>query len=237
MQIDIDYFGWPEKFTYMVEFNNAIFESLEPSREDLFIRRMNEAFPGFSGKVIPNMLGYPTGCVIVYRGILDNCTLDKLTERAEAFSYSTTDHADKNVIIFKPNNAPSGLPLESRYIHLSPVDSLDSTGIRCKSSGKFETYEPRIYLFPLSSLVDPHSPPDKMYAGLEKECTKIARLFNDTYLKKKVIEQREIYYMYLVDLPTAFQRYDDFSFDRLSVYILNNITPDKVAKIGVLENS
>jgi hypothetical protein len=76
-----------------------------------------------------------------------------------------------------------------------------------------------------------------MYDELEKECTKIARLFNDTYLKKKIIEQREIYYMYLVDLPTAFQRYDDFSFDRPSVYILNSITPDKVTKIGVLENS
>ena len=235
MQIDIDYIHWPSAITHQLEFNNAIFESLTPSTEDMFIKRMENAFPGFDKYVFPNIFGFPLGSIPVMYLITEKYPLDALKERADAFSYNTTVTGnERKLIMFKPNCAPANLQLDDKYVHVSPVDNLDVTGIRCKASGRFEEYSPRIFLRPLSSLIPPGIKQDKFYDAVTGSCLTMAHMFNEKYLARGIIDKRESYYVYLVELPETFPVYKDTSYDKPSVYVLNNIAADRVRKIGFL---
>lgn len=235
MQVDIDYLQWPDTLIHQVEFNNAIFESLSPSSEDIFIRRMENAFPGFTDKCLPNIFGGSIGCVPVFHDILDQYPLEDLEERANAFSYTTTVPEASKFVVFKPKHAPSDLPIEDKYIHISPVESLDIDGIRCKNSGRLEKYEPRIYLRPLSTMTDITETPAEMYSCLMRTCKTMATMFNVRYMKLGKIDAPESYYVYLVTLPNNYPRYKDPSYDKPSIYVENNIPASHVKKIGYLE--
>lgn len=232
MKSVIDYWHWPTSAIYEAEFGNFLVESLAPSSTDLFVRRMEDAFPGFSGYLITD-LPVAAGCVAVSKFILDRIPEEKLRERSDAFSYNMTRMS--SVLMFKPRMAPSGLPKDTFYVHLSPVDCLDINGIRCKASGRFEEYEPRIYLVPLYSLVDSSLPPDEQYTGLIGKCREIAGRFNDVYLGAGKISKAEPYNVYLVRLPDGYPVYDDFSTGEASVYVENNIPASAVRKVGRIE--
>ena len=50
-----------------------------------------------------------------------------------------------------------------------------------------------------------------------------------------IIDKPEDYYVYMVDLPENFPVYRDTAYDKPSVYVENNITPDRVTRIGFIE--
>lgn len=237
MERDVDYIHWSDEMIYRCDFHNAMFESLSPSSEDIFIRRMDHEFPGFSKCVIPDLYTNINSIsnIIVVASILDSYSLENIAERAKAFSYTCTLAANGKYLTFRPDHAPSDLPIENKYIHISPVSTLFVDGIRCKSSGRLETYDPRIYLRPFSSMVDLNLPPDDMYASLIKSCKIMAGFFNYKYMQLHIIDKPEDYYVYLVDLPENFPVYRDTAYDKPSVYVENNITPDHVTRIGFIE--
>lgn len=234
MEILIDYISWPMESIYKSEFHNFLCESLEPSSNEYFIRRMTTDFPEFPDYVAPDLPFY-IGNVVIIDTILSKYSMEALTERAKAYSY-TTMHSEKNhLIIFKPDHAPSGLPRDSYYIHISPVNNLDINGIRCKASGRFEPYEPRIYMFPLYAMVDSSLPHEDQYNSLMEKCAELGKRFNDRYLATGTISKPESYYVYLIQLPSNYAIYDDFSMKENSVYVENNIPKTMVRKVGFIE--
>ena len=237
MERDVDYIHWSDEMIYRCDFHNAMFESLSPSSEDIFIRRMENAFPGFSKCVMPGLYTNINSIsnIIVSSHLLNTYKLDNIVERAKAFSYTCTLNDSVLYLTFKPDHSPSDLPIENKYIHISPVDTLFIDGIRCKSSGRLEAYEPRIYLRPISSMVDLNLPPDDMYASLINSCKIMAGMFNYKYISRHIIDTPEDYYVYMVELPENFPVYRDVSYDKPSVYVENNIMPDHVTRIGFIE--
>ena len=193
---------------------------------------MTSEFPEFEDYRIVDF-PVPLGTVAVSKLILRKYPSERLKERSDTFSYDMTELSA--AILFKPRNAPSIVAADSIYVHISPADLLEYDGIRCKSSGRFESYEPRIYLFPLYSMMDTSLPQDKQYDMLMANAKRHADRFNAYYLEHSQIDRPEPYYVYLVDLPGAYDKYDDFSMDEPSVYVLNNIPAKYVRKVGCVE--
>ena len=235
MKVDIDYIHWNDERVQRCEFQNAVFESLSPSSMDMFIKRMDAEFPGFASMALPSSLFANISALYVLPSILEKYDLESLKERAEAFSYTCSFKPGNKLVVFRPERTPSELPLDDKYIHISPASTLDIQGIRCKGEGKIESYPPRIYLRPFSSVVDPAAPPDDMYAQVKDTCSTMARMFNAKYMQMGLIDRPQAYYIYLVSLPEAFPRYKDPSYEKPSIYVENNIPPANVVKIGVVE--
>lgn len=235
MKALVDYIHYSDEMCGKLEFSNTLFENLEPYQEDVFIRQMDIQVPGFSKYVVHPPCGDFMGYVMVGDGVLELADREHLAELAQKFSYRLANLDMKYGLIFKPDHARAEIPISTKYIHLSPVDDLQRTGIRCKSSRRFEEYTPRIYLLPLGTLVDHHLPPDEMFDQTMEACSKVARRFNDVYLHNGSISERESYFVYLIDLPEAFAVYDGMSSRDGSVYVINEIPPVFVQKIGHLE--
>ena len=234
MGILIDYISWPMECVYRAEFDNCLFESLEPSSNEYFIRRMSNDFPDFENYLIRDT-PIAIGSIVVFEHILKTHTIKELEDRANAYSYTVDYRPSNHLIIFKPTHSPTVLPRDSYYIHISPVDLLDMYGIRCKASGRFEPYEPRIYLFPLYSMVDSGKPRDEQYDMLISACTRHANRFNEVYMERGLIQKPETYNVYLVELPEGYPIYDDYSMEEPSVYVENSIPPANVRKVGSIE--
>ena len=235
MKALVDCIHYSEEMCGKLEFSNTLFENLEPYPEDIFVRQMDIQVPGFSKYVVHPPWGDFMGYVMVGNGVLDLADEKQLSELAQKFSYRLANLDMKYGLVFKPDHARAEIPLSTKYIHLSPVDDLQRTGIRCKASRRFEAYTPRIYLLPLGTLVDHHLPPDEMYDQTMEACRKVARRFNDVYVGNRIIPERESYFVYLVNLPEAFQVYDDMSSHDGSVYVINEIPPVFIQKMGRLE--
>ena len=234
MPVLIDYISWPMESIYRTEFDNFIFESLEPSSSDFFIRRMANEFPDFSRYIVDH-IPVAMGGVCVFNSIFDKYSKKSLEDKAKAFSYTMGTPEGKHVTIFKPDHSISGLPRDTYYIHLSPVPNLDINGIRCKASGRFEPYEPRIYMFPLYYMVDSSRSRDEQYDMMLSKCETIANHFNEVYLANGKITRPETYHVYLIQLPDGYPIYDDYSMEEPSVYVENNIPPANVRAVGTIE--
>ena len=128
----------------------------------------------------------------------------------------------------KPNE-----DFKNLYIHLSPKDNLDETGIRPKSAAgrnKFENYDSRTYLFPIESLItDLESFNEDDYFNAVYDSVKYYVIKFNTVKKTS-----ENYFVYLVNLKnTKFEIYKDQLFSSNNAcYILNFIKPELIEKIG-----
>ena len=235
MKALVDYIHYSDEMCGKLEFGNVMFESLEPYPEEVFIRQMEIQLPGFSKYVSEPPFGSYFGHVMAGEGVLDLASIDELEKLASKFSYRLAKNAMPKGLLFKPDHARADIPVSDKFIHLSPVDDLDRNGIRCKASGRFEQYSPRVYLIPLGTLVDHHLPPEEMYYKIMESCIPVASRFNDLYLEKGFISERESYFVYLVTLPETYPLYNDMSSHDGSVYVLNEIPGKFVSKIGTLE--
>lgn len=234
METPIDYWYWPQELIYRTEFNNFLFESLSPSSDSMLEKRMENAFPGFSGYV-ERRFPPPPGGLLVSDAILGKYGMDELKERANAFSYNLYLPENSHLIVMKPDHAPSAEPRDAYYVHISRADLLDINGIRCKSSGRFEEYQPRIYMIPLYDLVDASRTDEEQYDMLVERCTAVAARFNSVYLKTGKIDDYESYYVYLVRLPETYRIFDDPATPFCSVYTESNIPASQVRKVAFLE--
>lgn len=123
------------------------------------------------------------------------------------------------------------------YIHLSPVDKLDDTGLKPKSSKSVDSidmYDERIYLLPLTSLLDDMvdlDDEDAIFKSIYGATAKVAQLFN---LRRAV---KLDYWVYLVNLgKQPMQTYRDPEYtERNAVYVKNFIKPEVITKIGKIE--
>ena len=230
----VDYFRWPDEFRRQEAFRHTMFESLQPYPEEVFIRQMNIKFPGFSDYVMPNPLGFSLGSIVANPAVFKLTTREELEKQANALSYRIASPESYKGLIFKPDKIPSDLPADSKYVHISPVPELHVNGIRCKSSGKFEEYDKRIYLMPVSEMVIPGSSQEDMYTQVIEQSRRLAHRFNNKYLETGKIEDRESYYIYLVDLPEKYSLYEDDALEG-SVYVINSIPHHFVEEIGYLE--
>lgn len=123
---------------------------------------------------------------------------------------------------------------QNLYIHLSRTDGLDAIGMKPKSSKSVDAldmYDERVYLFPLSALLEDTvdiDDEDKVFNSIYKSTERIVKMFNSMRAEKRD------YFVYLVDLSKqSMQTYQDPEYtERSAVYVKNYIKPVAIRKIG-----
>lgn len=112
------------------------------------------------------------------------------------------------------------------YIHISPVPNLNEIGIEPRSSGKFEEYSPRIYLFKLNDLVGYDIEMKDMAEDLYYSCQDIIDMFNSAYGENKT------YYVYLCKLDDDRDIFiDNVMTDWKAYYTFKKIVPSRIKKL------
>lgn len=219
----IDYFheSFEDSIKYGIE--NFLTENLYFTTVEKFIKQMKLNIQNFD-KFIADIRG---NRIKLVKSILDIIDKEKLSKIVSKYSYRIATENWLYIELVPEKDEQT--KLTNYYIHLSPISKLDCTGIKCKTSGKFENYEPRIYLYPLhlSKSIDA-SDFDLIYRLVYKKCEGISITFNQIYNENKT------YKIYMVELPKNFTIYTDPSNEDEAVYIENNIPAKCVHYLGYI---
>lgn len=204
--VDFDFKRLPMDYSDNTEYSirrcgDILTESLYFQSIDKFLKQVKLEIPDFE-KYIKSVSGNK---IVLSNDILDRyATINDFKKILDKFCYRINKVAGFDMIIGPEYNL--AVNNEKYYVHLSPIDKLDETGIEPKSSGKFEDYSPRIFLFKLSELVDYDNSMENIAEDLYYSCKSIVEKFNDVYKENKT------YYVYLIKLVDV----------RIDIFIDNN---------------
>lgn len=222
----INYITESAEHSFKHSIENFLTENLYYTTVEKFIKQMKVYIPTF-GKYVADKTG---NRIKLVNSIFDIIDEKKLSKIVSIFSYRIA-HKNELFIELVPEKDEQ-TRLSNYFLHLSPIDNLDKKGLRCKSSGRFEHYEPRIFLYPLrTNKTINASDFDALFKHIYKKCKKIVKNFNDIY------HEDEIYNVYLIDLPINFPIYKDPSNIDEAYYIENNIPAKYVNYLGCVESS
>lgn len=205
---------------------NFLTENLYYTTVEKFIKQMKVYIPDFED-FLPNITG---NRIKVNLAITKKIGFEKFNKLVKTFNYRIASISDLFIELVPEKDEQTRL--SNYFLHLSPKYNLDKKGLRCKSSGRFEQYEPRIFLYPLiTKRAINASDFDVLFKHIYKKCERIVKNFNDAY------DENEIYNVYLIDLPTNFPIYKDPSNEDVAYYIENNIPAKYVNYLGCVESS
>lgn len=222
----IDYIHWTDDEILEKGIEKILDESLSFVSRDKFIKQMKTIFKDFE-RYTTTIKGNEIwlSCLI-----MDKISYAELKKYIETFSYRIAD-TKNNQFILKPEHETQKIS-DRIFIHISKNTDLALMGLRCKASHKFEDYEPRIYLYPLSSLAkEKYDGMDmsKISKIVKDKCIEIKNRFNEIY------NENAEYQMYVVKLPKQFITYKDPSQSRnFAIYIENNIPAKYITWLGTI---
>ena len=205
---------------------NFLTENLYFTIVEKFIKQMKVYIPEIKN-YIADIEGNRIKFVFALYKVIDKNDFLKLVK---TFNYRVANTSRYTIELVPEKDEQTRL--SNYFLHLSPIIHLDEIGIKCKSSGRFEQYEPRIFLYPLklNYSIDV-SDFDTLFKHIYEKCKRIVKNFNDAY------HTNEIYNVYLIDLPTNFPIYKDPSNLDEAYYIENNIPAKYVNYLGSVESS
>jgi hypothetical protein len=216
-----------EENDFYYYFERRLDESLYFKDFDKFKKQIDTLIPNFFKKYVERWAGND---VYVKYEIFKDYPINKFIEILDICSYRIARKGIAFVLIRPEHDIVE--KFDNLYIHLSKIDNLDRIGIKCKSSGKFEEYKPRIFLYPIKSvlngIVEDWNDIDEIRNKLYKECKEIADSFNRMY------SEDESYSCYLITLPENFKTYKDPLNERYAVYIENNIPSPFIQNLGLI---
>lgn len=205
---------------------NFLTENLYFTTVEKFIKQMKIYIPNFE-EFLPNIHG---NRIKVNLAVTKEIGFEKFKKLVKTFNYRIASVSDLFIELVPEKDEQTRL--SNYFLHLSPKYNLDKKGLRCKSSGRFEQYEPRIFLYPLKTNKTINASDfDTLFKHIYKKCEDIVKNFNDVY------HENENYNVYLIDLPTNFPIYKDPSNEDEAYYIENNIQDKYVNYIGRVESS
>lgn len=225
--MEFDFERLPFDYADNIEFsirrcNDILVESLYFNSLDKFMKQIQLEIPDFN-KYVKRI---SNNKIVLSNDILDKYTsIDDFKVILDKFCYRINKLAEFDMIIGPEYNL--AVNNEKYYVHLSPVNNLDKIGIEPKSSEKFETYSPRIFLFKLSELVDYDNAMENIAEDLYYSCRSIVNKFNAVYNENKT------YYVYLINLDKERDIFIDnnyisknacYTFDKIPAAFVTKIT-------------
>ena len=217
-------FDYSDNLEFAVSRCNAlILESLYFQSMDKFKRQIRQNIKNFDDYIV---------YVDEPRLILKQSFLDFFTSRKEleslldkyCYRVQKYDYRGIYIVICPEYNLQN--KNEKYYVHISPIDNLDTVGIEPRASGKFESYSPRIYLYKLSELVDYDESMENLGRELYFSCKQIVDKFNTVYSENKE------YYVYLVTISDNRDIFIDNNYKSMNAcYTFDKILPKYVKKI------
>lgn len=221
----INYITESAKHSFKHGLENFLTENLYYTTVEKFIKQMKLYIPDFKD-YIAGIEGNRIKVVFALCKIIDKKDFLKLVK---TFNYRIANTTGFFIELVPEKDEQTRLT--NYYLHLSPIRHLDKIGIKCKSSGRFEQYEPRIFLYPLklNDSIDV-SDIDKIFKLIYPKCESIVNKFNEIY------HESETYSAYIIDLPKNYPIYKDPSNEDEAIYVENNIPAKYVNFIGFIES-